>query len=319
MDQDTQQQSSHRYSTLISTPSCTVRRGGMDQDTQQQSSHRYSTLTSTLSCTVRRGGMDQDTQQQSSYRYSTLTSTPSCTVRCVKNGPRYPTAELPQVQYPTIHTILHCQMCEEWTKIPNSRAPTGTVPYHPHHPALSDVWGMGQDTLQQSAHRYSTLTSTPSCTVRCVRNGPRYPTAELPQVQYPNIHTILHCQMCEEWTKMPNSRVPTGTVPYHPHHPALSDVWGMGQDAQQQSSHRYSTLPSTPSCTVRCVRNGPRCPTVECLSSFKYVQWTCVCTRTKKRDVFSSWMELPARSKRYTRYIVWPCSPETLRQHQHQR
>ena len=27
-----------------------------------------------------------------------------------------------------IHTILHCQMCEEWAKIPNSRAPTGTVP-----------------------------------------------------------------------------------------------------------------------------------------------------------------------------------------------
>ena len=44
---------------------------------------------------------------------------------------------------------------------------------------------MDQDTLQQSSHRYSTLTSTPSCSVRCVRNGPRYPTAELPQVQYP--------------------------------------------------------------------------------------------------------------------------------------
>ena len=27
-----------------------------------------------------------------------------------------------------IHTILHCQICEEWTKIPNSRAPTGKIP-----------------------------------------------------------------------------------------------------------------------------------------------------------------------------------------------
>ena len=66
--------------------------------------------------------MDQDGQQQSSDRYSTLT--PSCTVRCVRNGPRHPTAELPQVQYPNSHTILHCQMCEEWTKMANSRAPT---------------------------------------------------------------------------------------------------------------------------------------------------------------------------------------------------